>query len=165
MNKFCFSLLAIILFTASKKVEASDGWLEVKGGWQSKSLSDISQLKLEIKKNCNAAPYLQDNSRKLSYDIQKYLGDWGIPMVEGEASESEPYINVSIICEQADYSYHNTIFQLEVIQPVDINGEKKAATTYKNQVFGITGSYFNETEQRVVLNLLKQFVKDWELAK
>lgn len=72
------------------------------------------------------------------------------------------YMNVNITCESAIENYKSTIFEIEIIQSDNSENKNIEAIIYENQWFGLTHVYFFETEQQIILELLKQFVADWD---
>lgn len=130
-------------------------------GWQPETLSNLSQLYLQVdKENCAAGSSVDQLQRGVTY----HLTNSGVPVVESSSSSTEnrPRIELDVTCSRqfGEFTYLITV---DVSQPVVLNGVTIEAKTYSaGSLFGRSDTFhFNSNEADFIIEVLSTLVTDW----
>jgi hypothetical protein len=129
-------------------------------GWQSETLSGLSQLQVQVGKDCQAGASEAD----LKAGVGTYLSRRGVaidPTPVG--SQLRPNVYLSITCPpriSGDFAYTMSV---RVYQPIELNGQLFEAATYSaGEMIGVTNALrYTNQEGDLVIQLLDVLVTDW----
>lgn len=141
----------------------SSGAALATSGWQPETLRDISQLQVQVEKNCRAGA----SASRLREGIENYLSRGGIPINASRSSTGiQPHLYLTIDCQsnRDRFSYN---VNARVYQPVNLNGRTVEAATYSVPGgFGTatTASYANG-ESDFITEILDDVIADWHSVR
>jgi hypothetical protein len=131
-------------------------------GWQSETLSGLSQLQVQVGKDCPAGAGASEADLKVG--VETYLSRRGVaidPTPAGQQLRPNAYLSITCTSSiEGDFAY---AMSMRVYQPIEFNGQVFEAATYSaGESVGYTNVFrYTNEEGDLVIQLLDVLITDW----